>query len=130
MNVEKECLNLGEVGKSQISDILRFRNTALKARCNPVFLQRKERLHTNFFHRKSKVVKKWRSRAWSIDPNKTNLTIVFRKDSSSQHVPPWIYRKWLVSGSAFMAVTRPWWLILLIPTSKGESKYAYLGPRI
>jgi hypothetical protein len=28
------------------------------------------------FRRKSKAVKKWRSRAWSIDPKVTNLTII------------------------------------------------------
>jgi hypothetical protein len=49
------------------------------------------------FHRKSKDVKKWRSRAWSINPNKTKLTIVVKKDMLSQHVPPWIYTKWLSS---------------------------------
>ena len=28
------------------------------------------------FHRKNKAVKNWRSRAWSIDPKVTNLTII------------------------------------------------------
>lgn len=49
------------------------------------------------FSRKSKAVKKWRSRAWSIDPNKTNLTIVVKKEKLSQHIPPWTYKKWLSS---------------------------------
>ena len=31
---------------------------------------------SRFWKRKGKAVKKWRSRAWSIDPNKTNLTII------------------------------------------------------
>lgn len=47
--------------------------------------------------RKGKAVKAWRSRAWVIDPKKTNLTIVVRKEKPSQHVPPWIYKKWLLS---------------------------------
>jgi len=47
--------------------------------------------------RKAKAVKNWRSRAWSIDPNKTNLTIAFRKEKLSQHVPSRIYKKWLLS---------------------------------
>ena len=29
-----------------------------------------------FWKRKGKAVKKWRSRAWSIDPSKTNLIII------------------------------------------------------
>jgi hypothetical protein len=29
-----------------------------------------------FFHRKSRAIKKWRSRAWCIDPKVTNLTII------------------------------------------------------
>ena len=45
------------------------------------------------FHRKSKAVKKWRSRAWSIDPNKTNLTFEVKAIKLSQHVPPWVYKK-------------------------------------
>ena len=50
-----------------------------------------------FWIKKSKAVKKWRSRAWSIDPNKTNLTIVVKKEKLSQHVPLWIYKRWLLS---------------------------------
>jgi hypothetical protein len=49
------------------------------------------------FSRKGKAVKKWRSRAWSIDPKKTNLTIVVEKTKFSQHVSPWLYTKWLSS---------------------------------
>ena len=47
------------------------------------------------FRRKGKAVKNWRSRAWSIDPNKTNLTIIVNKGKLSRHAPPWIYAKWL-----------------------------------
>jgi hypothetical protein len=50
-----------------------------------------------FWNRKGKAVKKWRSRAWSIDPKETNLTIIVKKDKFSQHVPPWIYKKWFSS---------------------------------
>jgi hypothetical protein len=46
------------------------------------------------WNRKGKAVKKWRSRAWSIDLNKTNLTIVVGKEKVSRHVPPGIYEKW------------------------------------
>ncbi len=52
------------------------------------------------FNRRGKAVKKWRLRAWTIDPKKTNLTIVVRKTKLSQHVPPWIYKKWLSSQIA------------------------------
>ncbi|MBT0158554.1 hypothetical protein G4O51_01055 [Candidatus Bathyarchaeota archaeon A05DMB-2] len=45
------------------------------------------------FSRKSKAVKKWRSRAWSIDPKKTSLTIIRNKENFG-HVPPWIYKKY------------------------------------
>jgi len=47
------------------------------------------------FKRKGKAVKKWRSKAWSIDPKKTNLTIILKKEKLSQQVPPWIYKKWI-----------------------------------
>jgi hypothetical protein len=43
----------------------------------------------------NKAAKNRRSRAWSIDPNTTSLTIVVKKEKLSQHVPPWIYKKWL-----------------------------------
>jgi activator of HSP90 ATPase len=56
-----------------------------------------ENVVLRLWNRKGKAVKKWRSRAWSIDPNKTNLTIVTRKEKLSQHVPPWVYKKWLSS---------------------------------
>jgi len=50
-----------------------------------------------FWRAKGKGVKKWRSRAWSIDPNKTNLTIIVRKRKLSQHVPSSAYKKWFLS---------------------------------
>jgi hypothetical protein len=50
-----------------------------------------------FWRKKGKAVKKWRSRAWSIDPKKTNLIIVVKKEQLSQHVPPWIYKEQLSS---------------------------------
>ena len=50
-----------------------------------------------FWSRKGKAVKKWRSRAWSIDPKKTNLTILVKKEKNAQHVPPWIHKKMLAA---------------------------------
>jgi hypothetical protein len=44
------------------------------------------------FETKSKSIKKWRSRAWSIDPQKTRLTIITTKQTI-KHVPPWIHNK-------------------------------------
>jgi hypothetical protein len=41
--------------------------------------------------------KKWRSRAWSIDPNRTNLTILVKEEKRAQHVPPWIHKKMLAA---------------------------------
>jgi hypothetical protein len=35
------------------------------------------------FHRKSKAVKNWRSRAWSIDPKVTKLTIIKSEESNA-----------------------------------------------
>jgi hypothetical protein len=35
-----------------------------------------------FWKRKSKAVKNWRSRAWSIDPKVTNLTIIRSEESN------------------------------------------------
>jgi hypothetical protein len=49
------------------------------------------------FNRRGQAVKKWRSRAWSIDPKKTNLVIVVNEANLSQHAPPWIYKKWFLS---------------------------------
>jgi hypothetical protein len=40
MNVEEHCLNSSEIGKSQILDILRFRNTALKTCCKPILTEK------------------------------------------------------------------------------------------
>jgi hypothetical protein len=40
--------------------------------------RRKEKM-LRFWNRKGKAIKNWRSRAWSIDPNKTNLTIIRAK---------------------------------------------------
>ncbi len=51
------------------------------------------------WNRKGKAAKKWRSRAWSIDPNKTKLTIVVEKETLSRHVPPWIHKKMLLTQS-------------------------------
>jgi hypothetical protein len=50
-----------------------------------------------FWKRKDEAVKNWRSRAWSIDPNKTKITILVKKEKGSQHQPPWIYKKQLLS---------------------------------
>ena len=74
-----------------------FRITAL-LRHDIIFLNREEKgKMLKLWNGKGKAVKKWRSRAWSIDLNKTNLTIVVKKEKLSQHVPPWIYKKWLLS---------------------------------
>ncbi len=37
-----------------------------------------------FLHRKGKAVKNWRSRAWSIDPKVTKLTIIKAEESDVQ----------------------------------------------
>jgi hypothetical protein len=50
-----------------------------------------------FWNKKGKAAKKWRARAWSIDPNKTNLTILVKKEKSTQHVPPWVHKKMLAT---------------------------------
>jgi hypothetical protein len=45
--------------------------------------------------RRQNAPKKWRSRAWLIDPRETKITILAKFSSSnpSRHLPPWIYRK-------------------------------------
>jgi hypothetical protein len=68
-----------------------FRITAFIATCYNLFRGNDEVL--KFWNKKGKAVKKWRSRAWSIDPHETNLTIVAKKDKFSQHVPPWMHKK-------------------------------------
>jgi len=50
-----------------------------------------------FWSRKGKAVKKWRSRAWSIDTNRTKLTIVVRKEKVSRHIPPWMHKEMLAA---------------------------------
>ena len=39
-----------------------------------------------FWNRKGKAVKKWRSRAWSIDPKVTNLTIVKKEPEKLENI--------------------------------------------
>ncbi len=45
------------------------------------------------FRRTGKAKKKWRGRAWLVDPRKTKLTLM-TSDSTvkPKHVPPWIYK--------------------------------------
>jgi len=47
------------------------------------------------FSNKGKTVKKWRSRAWSIDPKKTKLTLLRMEPAG--HVPPWIQKAYHVN---------------------------------
>ncbi|HUU86656.1 MAG TPA: hypothetical protein VMX17_02790 [Candidatus Glassbacteria bacterium] len=46
----------------------------------------------SLFNRKSNAVRNWRSHAWSIDPQKTRLTILTTKPSI-RLVPPWMFKK-------------------------------------
>ena len=45
----------------------------------------------NLFNR-PKTMKKWRKKAWLIDPNKTKITLIPSASSRKKHVPAWVYR--------------------------------------
>jgi hypothetical protein len=75
-----------EVGRGKLisnSGYIAIWKYCFKIMLSNLFQQRKERLHTKFFHRKSKAVKNWRSRAWSIDPKVTKLTIIESEESNA-----------------------------------------------
>jgi hypothetical protein len=42
------------------------------------------------FHRPSKGIKKWRTKAMLMDPHKTLITIEL--SDRRKHVPPWVYK--------------------------------------
>jgi hypothetical protein len=50
-----------------------FQNNRFIKKRHTIF---EEERNMRLFRRKSRAVKKWRSRAWSIDPKKTKLTII------------------------------------------------------
>jgi hypothetical protein len=45
------------------------------------------------FRRKECAVKNWHSRALTIDPKKTKLTLISKK--AIKQVPAWIYKKYV-----------------------------------
>ena len=53
----------------------------------------KEKVSMRLFRRKSHAVKNWHSRALTIDPRKTKLTIINKK--RTKQVPPWVYKKYV-----------------------------------
>jgi len=81
-----------------ITRICPFQNNRFIKLCPS--LPRGKHVMLRLWNRKGNAVKKWRSRAWSIDPKKTNLTIVIKKKHLSQHIPPWIYKKYFASQIA------------------------------
>jgi hypothetical protein len=45
------------------------------------------------FNKIGKVRKKWRRKAWLVDPTKTKTILVATASQKQRHVPPWIYDK-------------------------------------
>jgi hypothetical protein len=56
-------------------------------------MMEKEKVSMRLFRRKRRAVKNWHSRALTIDPKKTKLTLVSKK--ATKRVPPWVYRKYV-----------------------------------
>jgi len=44
------------------------------------------------FKRKGKAVKRWRSKAWLIDPHVTKLAIIQVSSEKPEHLPPWMFK--------------------------------------
>lgn len=49
-------------------------------------------MFSNLFTRRGKAQKNWRSKAWLIDLRRTR--IYFTEPRPSQHLPPWLHKKW------------------------------------
>jgi hypothetical protein len=45
------------------------------------------------FKNTGKAKKKWRRKAWLINPGKTKITIVDTASRRVKHMPPWIYNR-------------------------------------
>jgi hypothetical protein len=67
-------------------------NIPFKARCLDVAME-KEKVSMKLFHRKGRAVKNWHSRALTIDPKKTKLTLISKK--ATKQVPAWVYKKYV-----------------------------------
>ena len=52
----------------------------------------KEKVSMRLFWRKERAVKNWHTRALTIDPKKTKITIVRTK--KDKQLPLWVYRKY------------------------------------
>jgi hypothetical protein len=50
------------------------------------------------FQKNDKAMKKWRLKAMLVDTRKTRLIILSTADA--RHVPPWVYRKFVLTPSA------------------------------
>ena len=54
---------------------MKFRNNGFIKTAYNFFLEEKDKV-LRIWNRKGKAVRKWRSRAWNIDPKKTKITII------------------------------------------------------
>jgi hypothetical protein len=45
------------------------------------------------FSKMGKAKKRWRRKAWLVNPNRTKIILVGIASKKRQHVPPWIYNK-------------------------------------
>jgi len=71
-----------------LNRLVDLRITAL-LRHTILFFEGKDKVK-RLWSRKGNSIKKWRSKAWSIDLHKTKLTIVVKNAKFSQHISPWI----------------------------------------
>ena len=49
-------------------------------------------MNMNLFKRDN-AKKRWRKKAWMVNPNKTKIILVATAVPKRKHVPPWIYRQ-------------------------------------
>jgi len=45
------------------------------------------------FSKMGKAKKRWRRKAWLVNPNRTKIILVGIASKKRKHVPPWIYNK-------------------------------------
>jgi hypothetical protein len=46
-----------------------------------------------FFNKMGKAKKKWRRKAWLVNPSRTKIILVATASPKLRHVPPWMYNK-------------------------------------
>ena len=97
-NSQRFTQDMVEYLRSKFQHLIYYDTETLLLKLQATLLNSKEKAEMlSLFKKKNRAIKKWRSRAWSIDPKKTRLTILKAK-TPRRHVPPWIYKKHFILG--------------------------------